>query len=502
MNQLLSCLAHLTQEDRAEIRRAAVEVPFQAREFLIKQGAMPDSLFLLTAGRAAVQVQREAGRIDVAVLGPGALFGERSYLIGEPAPAHVIGVETGRVLRIPAAALTEQMGLRPGFGQRLYRSLAEILAGQVRAGQQGTLCIEDPPGLRPPLGGRLRAGQTPTSLCAAVAEFHKNMHDLDRRLSRGQPDRHVDSAQAQALARSDAAADAGRLCDALLQTLTAATQGSADGAQADGYGTYVLRETFPLFMLSRFIDQAYSRQRGIAGDHRAFELIYGNQPAGDGRLGPLIDTWVLRRPALRSARARRSFLRDTLVDRFRGHSTGLDDSFRLLALGGGGVREVFDLFAAIGDPRTVRCLRPTCLDLDPDALLTGQRIAQGLGVGERFQWVRADVTRLITAAAPFHPAPQDVIYGDGILDTLGDAQAISLLGWIHAHLQPHGLLLLGATAPSCPDRALFDHVLDWRLRYRGAEELMALVRASPFKEGNAQVHWEENRVSAFLLIEK
>jgi CRP-like cAMP-binding protein len=499
MNQLLSCLAHLTQEDQAEIGRSAVEVPFQAREFLIKQGALPDSLFVVTAGRVAVQVQRESGRIDVAVLGPGALFGERSYLIGEPAPAHVVGVERGKVLRIPTAALTEQMGLRPGFGQRLYRSLAEVLAGQARADLAG---IEEAQVSRPPLSGRLRAGQVPTSLCAAVAEFNKNMHDLDRRLARGQPDRHVDSAQAQALARSDAAADAGRLCDALLQTLTAAVQGSIEGAQADSYGAYVLRETFPLFMLSRFIDQAQSRPRGLAGDHRTFELIYSNQPAGDGRLGPLIDTWVLRRPALRAVRARRSFLRDTLIDRFRGHNTGLDDSFRLLALGGGGMREIFDLAAAIGDPRTVRCLRPTCLDVDPDALAAGQRIAQGVGLGERFQWVRADVIRLAAGAAPVQPAPQEVIYGDGVLDTLSDAQAIALLGWIHVHLQPHGLLLLSATAPSCPDRALFDHILDWRLRYRGAEELMALVRASPFKEAGAQVRWEENRISAFLMIEK
>ena len=71
--------------------------------------------------------------MEIARLGPGAIFGEMSFLDGAPVSANVIAVGKVEVLRIDGASTKQAMKKDPSFAGRFYHSIAEILVRRLRA---------------------------------------------------------------------------------------------------------------------------------------------------------------------------------------------------------------------------------------------------------------------------------------------------------------------------------------------------------------------------------
>ena len=63
---------------------------------------------------------------------------------------------------------------------------------------------------------------------------------------------------------------------------------------------YVFKVIFPYHMRSRFAERAYYKPRGYAGDHVMMEMIYNQEPDGDGKVGKLIDRWFINTSAARA----------------------------------------------------------------------------------------------------------------------------------------------------------------------------------------------------------
>jgi SAM-dependent methyltransferase len=350
---------------------------------------------------------------------------------------------------------------------------------------------------RTTLTGRLRDGHVPEALVRAIHGFKQAMLEIDQQLSRDQG-RPAPLGQP----RPELLAMAAERCDHLLCALREAVEGARDTQTADGYGGYALRETFGVLMQSRLADRAFSKPRGYAGDYYTIELIHENQPQGDGRLGPLIDAWVLSTPSARGVRAQRAQLVRLLRERLETRGAGQDGVYRVLSLGSGAGRELLDLLAGLRDGRRVAGVRATCLDVDMEALAFSNYLAHCAGFVDQFQWTKANVTQLCRGRADVRPAPQDVIYSAGLFDYLEDEVVIDLLDWIHDHLEPGGLVIVGNAERGCPDRALWEHLLDWRVRYRSAAELRGLLVRSRFAHSRIEVRREESRVSLFALAEK
>ena len=501
---VLGQLTHLQEHDKAEIRQQCVEVPFKAREVLVEQGARLDSLLVVLDGHVGVQAALSNGydtsHIDVSILGPGDLIGEMSFVTGEPASASVVSVEPGRLLRVPRAALDSLMRFDPGFGARLFRSLSSLLAYRLRdtTARLPPLMVEEVAQVKlhhSMLTGRLPDEAIPGPLRETVETFKAGMLEMDRQLAlsarRGEE-------------RPDAQARVNELCEALVATLTEAVAHERDPRRADGYGAYTLRETFPYIMKSRFCDRCFSKPRGYAGDFSTIELLYQNQPSGDGRLGPLVDAWFLNQPPAQAVRARRVLVRDLLAERIQSHAKPVegelgDERFRVLALGSGSARELFDLFQVLRDPRRVLA---TCLDIDVEALAYGAHLAREQGLEERFLWAKENVLRLGRNRGTTRPAPQDVIYSVGLFDYLKDETVVQVLNWVHANLAPGGQAIVGNFDVHCKGRAFLDYVLDWRLLYRTPEQMLELFARSAFGRGRAEVRWEATRINLFVVAER
>jgi small-conductance mechanosensitive channel/CRP-like cAMP-binding protein len=109
----------LSGETFALLARGARSVEFGARERVVQQGEAGDSCYVVDAGRVEVLVADGGAERQVAVLGPGDLFGEMSLLTGEPRTATVRTLEDARLVTVDAGTLGEVLQHSPELSHRL-----------------------------------------------------------------------------------------------------------------------------------------------------------------------------------------------------------------------------------------------------------------------------------------------------------------------------------------------------------------------------------------------
>ncbi len=123
-------LRHLGPADMLAVLVAAWRREAEGGTVLLKRGSRGASLYLVHRGEEEV---RAPGGEVVAVLGPGEVFGEVSFVDNEPASADVVARGAVAVDVLPREHLHVLCETRPGFAERLHLSLAVLLARRVRA---------------------------------------------------------------------------------------------------------------------------------------------------------------------------------------------------------------------------------------------------------------------------------------------------------------------------------------------------------------------------------
>jgi CRP/FNR family cyclic AMP-dependent transcriptional regulator len=124
-----------TDLGRRELHRLAatcVERDYPAGSVLVRQGQPGAGLFIIVSGQARVGREEEGGIRELAVLGPGDVFGEMALLDDLPRSASVMAAEPVRALLLPVydfrAALRED-------GDMCIRLLA-VLSRRLRRAEQ------------------------------------------------------------------------------------------------------------------------------------------------------------------------------------------------------------------------------------------------------------------------------------------------------------------------------------------------------------------------------
>jgi SAM-dependent methyltransferase len=256
-------------------------------------------------------------------------------------------------------------------------------------------------------------------------------------------------------------------------------------------GAYVFREGFSLFMQSALIDRCFSKPRGYACDYFAIEMMYRDQAAGAGTLGPYIDQWMLHAPVARAVRNRRNALAAIVGE--RAARSRRHDLFSVTSLGSGPARELFDVLARPAS----REMQVTCVDSDVEALAYVMRVAQDLGVATRMTFAQGNAVQMAQGRGSINIPAQDIIYSAGLSDYMADQHVVQLIDWIHDHLSPGGLVVIGCVDSSNPHKAYMDHVLEWELMYRGADDIRDLFANSKF--GDVPVDVQHDATGVQLL---
>jgi CRP-like cAMP-binding protein/small-conductance mechanosensitive channel len=119
--------AALSDEERDRLAEALVSAPFVQGDTITRQGAVAHWLYLLVAGEADVWSEHAGGRTHVALLKPGAVFGEMGLMTGEPRRATITARTDVECLRLDKAAFEAVLRARPDLAGELSNVIVRRL---------------------------------------------------------------------------------------------------------------------------------------------------------------------------------------------------------------------------------------------------------------------------------------------------------------------------------------------------------------------------------------
>lgn len=115
----LDLFAGLDRKQLATIASLTTEVSLPEGSVLCRRGERGREAFVLVSGNVAVAVDDQA----VAVLGPGAVFGEMSLIDGKPRVATVTSTSPVSVLVLSPLELTSLLEAVPAVRSRIFSTL-------------------------------------------------------------------------------------------------------------------------------------------------------------------------------------------------------------------------------------------------------------------------------------------------------------------------------------------------------------------------------------------
>jgi extracellular factor (EF) 3-hydroxypalmitic acid methyl ester biosynthesis protein len=260
---------------------------------------------------------------------------------------------------------------------------------------------------------------------------------------------------------------------------------------------YVFKEIFPYYMRSRFAERAYYKPRGYAGDYVLMEMIYNQEPDGDGKVGKLIDRWFLNTSAARAVRGRRELL-SNLLEKYAGEKRQDEAPFRVMNLACGSNRELFDFLSRF---KRTELIEAVCVDADLEALEYTNTRVNTFPHRAAIRLMNDNLVRWALGSTKQQYGQFDVIYSAGLTDYLDRRLFVALISRCHEHLKPGGRLVIGNFTRSNPNRVFMDHLLDWKLIYRDESNLRDLFAESPFGL-DIEVKAEHEQVNLFAVATK
>jgi extracellular factor (EF) 3-hydroxypalmitic acid methyl ester biosynthesis protein len=320
------------------------------------------------------------------------------------------------------------------------------------------------------------------SVSRIVEEIKAQLFDLSHRLQQDSSPEISEVAQVKCHA----------LLDGLNEELEESKELLTRPEAEDNVWGYFFKELFPYFMRSRFAERAYFKPKGYAGDYLMMEMIYRNEPEGDGKLGVILDRWYLNTSAARAVRGRRELLSGSLEQACaeRVEST---DPIRIMNLACGSNRELFDFLARCKQTEKIEAI---CVDADLDALQYTNQYVNVFHHGAVIRFMNDNVVKWSLGRVRHDFGVLDIIYSAGLTDYLDRRLFKALVTRCYEHLKPGGILIIGNFGPNNPNRVFMDRILQWKLIHREEAELKQLFAETPFGQ-DCQIIAERNGVNLF-----
>lgn len=109
------------------------ERTYETGELIFEQGQPGAAIFLIMDGQVAVEISKEGGVTNLAVLEKGAFFGEMALLDESPRSASARSVEGTKTLALYRNDLNRLIHSDPATACHIYRALARIVGDRLRS---------------------------------------------------------------------------------------------------------------------------------------------------------------------------------------------------------------------------------------------------------------------------------------------------------------------------------------------------------------------------------
>ena len=177
-------LSGLSDEELQRLVDMAEPVTLEAGEFLMKQGELGDSAYVVLAGDFEIQKQAGPSVVKIGVRKAGEMLGEMALITRGPRTASVVALTKSELLRIPQAAFEKLlasstsavMAVLQGVIARLNQN-ESLLHQQEKMAALGTLSAGLAHELNNPIAATQRAA---TQLREAFVRWQESAHRLEQ----------------------------------------------------------------------------------------------------------------------------------------------------------------------------------------------------------------------------------------------------------------------------------------------------------------------------------
>lgn len=435
---------------RALFEAAAERLALPRGRYLLRRGDPGGDVFLVARGSLEVVDSRASPELILNTLPEGAVVGEMAFVDDSPRSADVrAGVDT-EVLRWGRDDLRSLLDKHPDLGTAFYRRVAGLAAERIRSLTEGAV--------RGAFGTESAPVPEAEELGAWVDRIAAAVKDALPPIE-------------TALRRDPNDADAGARVREVLDQLEAEVDRLFAAQKEPGAAAFAAsrlsRELHPYLVRSSLAERSIRRPQGVAGTAEILAHVLVDTPGGEGRLGELVDRWLLDRPTFRALRG----IKGPLVEEVRRHLPKHRNRRALLVNVGTGSL-VARMSEALAHPPTVL----TVVDQSRDTLAMIDLGAAGVR-GVELNPVLENLAAFALGRARHTLGNQDAVVVHGLLEYLPERIAVSLLETCRELLSPDGVVVLATLGPS-PDRALVDRLLNWPTLRRGPEGLGLLLAAA------------------------
>lgn len=235
-----------------------------------------------------------------------------------------------------------------------------------------------------------------------------------------------------------------------------------------------------------------------AKSHKALEIMYTfpqRRATGKASLGDVFWQTVLSNP--RAVRNRlkliERLLRHLVIERSKEAKP-----VRILSLGSGSARSVFETIAALNGEMPVTAV---LLDNSQSAIRFSQRLSKEI-IGDaghsNIKWLCAKTESLSETLTDYSP---DIVEMVGLLDYFDDERAREMFRMIHQHLASNSWFVVSNVIPNI-ERPFVDRVVGWPLIYRRPEQLKNLLIEGGFNNEQVRLFIEPLKIYAIALCKK
>ncbi len=468
----------LKDEYRDWILDAGIELEMQSGDIIIQGGKKVEALYFLIEGLIKVHPGNQPAK-TIAIIGPGQLIGEMSFVERVPASVSVSVVERAMLLKIPFTTIEEKMLLDVEFRADFQNALMKLLSARLRAtsGKLNTFKHSE----------QIFEKSENVALFQAVEEvksclFKANEYEIKKQ-------------QGDFLANAPATA---KSIEQLYQIMDETIGDFAEGSQEekDAIGYKMQQELAPYFLMSNFLKRSYTKPRGYAGDYKTIADTYDDIAKGSGRTGELLDRIALDSPAAVAVKNRRGLLAKEIYKTVQ-HAPS--DITHITTFACGPAQELFDVYENIQKPEN---LKADLIDIDLKALAFVSDKIENQTFVKNVKLHHENLIYLALGRKAINLAPQDLVYSIGLIDYFNDQLVVKLINYAHKILKPGGRIILGNFHTSNPMKALMDYILDWRLIHRSEEDMHRLFMASDFGKGCSEIIYEAQGINMFASCVK
>ena len=457
---------------------AGTEMELKAGDVVIQEGSTVEAFYFLIEGLLKVHQAEQADK-NIAMIAPGQLIGEMSFIEQVPASVSVSVVERAMLLEIPFSKVAEKMQEDVTFRATFQKALLGVLSSRLRA-----------------TSGKLKSylesdvifdKKENASLLDAVDKFKKSMFKSNE---------HEIKKEEEAFQQNafQVVASLSHLVDKMDETIGDFAGGKAHEKDAVGYK--IQQELAPYVLMSNMLKRSYIKPRGYAGDYLTIAQMYDNKPMGNGKTGELLDRITLQNDACMAVKNRRGLLAKEIFKTVNGNEGA---ATHITSFACGPAQELFDVYGNIKNPEV---LNFHLIDIDLKALAFVTDKLEKRQAKLKMNLHHANLIYLALGRRQLDLPPQDLVYSIGLIDYFNDQLVVKLINYAYQLLKPGGRIILGNFHSKNKLKAFMDYVLDWRLIHRTEEDMDRLFEASAFGKSCTDIQFEKTGINMFVTCVK